>query len=208
MLIEFRDGLSSVQTNAVVDQVTERLCAGEVVVLPTDTVYGLVAVATDTSAVDRIRHLKGRPESIPIAVLVGSTDQAFSMCGDVPIAARRLARRFWPGPITLVLDAESDLPDVSGRGSIGVRVPDCPLIEEVALRVGPLAASSANRHGEATPAHAAELAAMFSELLVVDGGPRRGAASTVVDCTEVPVRIIREGVIPARDVEGVAGEKG
>ncbi len=169
------------------------LRAGDAVVLPTDTVYGLVVLADDPAALDRLRVLKGRPEHVPIAVLVADSAQASTLADRFSPAASALAQQFWPGPLTLVVQAAADAPDVGGAGTIGIRCPADDLLRALVTDVGPLAASSANLHGEPTGTSAATVAGSFGDLLIIDGGERSGLASTVVDCTaEVPV-IVREG---------------
>jgi len=159
------------------------------IVLPTDTVYGLAALP---GVEDELFRLKGRPAGMPIAVLVAGLAQAEAIAVVTP-AARRLAQRFWPGPLTLVL------PSHDGETTVGVRWPDHPFVLALIERVGPLPTTSANRHGVPTPATAAEAAAalMDAPAVVVDGGPLGLVASTVVDCTGPEIVVLREGAIPA-----------
>src|SRR3954451_14527637 len=178
------------------DVATAALLAGEPVVLPTDTVYGIAALPTAT---DSLYALKGRPASIPIAVLVESLGQVDDIL-DVPEVALRLAERFWPGPLTIVLrrrDADETL---------GVRCPNDDFVRALAGRVGPLSVTSANRHGEATPATVAEVLAVLAGPvpLAIDGGPCVGIASTVVDAAGPEIGIIRAGPISAEEIEAVA----
>lgn len=175
------------------------LRAGEPIVVPTDTVYGLAAISMSPNAVERVYELKDRPASLPIAVLVDSLDQAEPLVETSP-TAERLERAFWPGPLTIVLP---------GRGegaTVGVRCPDHDFIRRLARRVGPLAVTSANRHGEATSADAREAAASLTGevVLVIDGGPCRGVASTVVDVTRQELTIIRAGPITEEQIRAAA----
>jgi L-threonylcarbamoyladenylate synthase len=142
---------------------------GQPIVVPTDTVYGLAALP---SAIDILYSLKGRPESLPIAMLVESLDQAASVAAMSGVAGR-LARAFWPGPLTIVRRR------IDGAGTVAVRCPDHVFIHLLAQRVGPLAVTSANRHGEATPTDARAAAASLAGdvALVVDGGPCHGEAA-------------------------------
>lgn len=181
---------------AALDRTVTALRDGGAVVLPTDTVYG---VGTLPDQVDQLFALKGRPDSVPIAVLVGSVDQARSLVA-VPDAARRLADAFWPGPLTIVLER------LDGDGTLGVRCPDHPFVRAVADELGPLAVTSANRHGEATPVDAAGAAAALAGdvALVVDGGPCAGTASTVVDATSDVLTVLREGPISPEQIEAAA----
>lgn len=181
------------------DRIAEVLVAGGVAVLPTDTVYGLAAMPDDSDALARIFELKGRAADVPIAVLCATPGQALASAGAVRASAAVLASEHWPGPLTLVLPRHPDLEWDLGepRTTIGVRCPDHDLIRRVTERVGPIAATSANRHGEPTPTTAAAAAASLTGAvdLVVDGGEIAGSASTVVDATgEQPV-VLRQGPI-------------
>ena len=181
---------------AAIDAAEDGLRAGEAIVVPTDTVYGLAALP---SAVETLYTLKGRPESVPIAVLVESLEQAASvvvMSG----AASRLAHAFWPGPLTIVASG------ADGAGTTGVRCPDHTFLRVLAGRVGPLAVTSANRHGEATPPDARGAAASLAGdvALVIDGGPCSGVASTVVDVTSPQLAIIRAGPITEEQIRAAA----
>jgi L-threonylcarbamoyladenylate synthase len=189
--------------DAVLDQAAEALAAGEPVVLPTDTVYGIAVVAEDRAATARLFEIKQRPAAAALPVLAADADQAFGLCGDVPDLARRLAELHWPGGLTLVLPRRPGLDlDLGGvdDGTIGVRVPDHPVPTALAGRVGPLAATSANRHGRPTPATAPEVAEELggSVRVVVDGGTCAGDPSTVVAVSaRGDLTVLREGRIPA-----------
>lgn len=181
--------------DALVAEAAERLAAGEVLVLPTDTVYGLAAALARPEAVARLAELKGRPADLPIAVLVADAGQAASLAHLTPLAGR-LAARHWPGPLTLVLDARPGVAEVVGsaQGTVGVRCPDHRLVVALAERVGPLAATSANVHGAATPTTAAGVAAAFPDVAtVLDGGPASGTASTVADARGEAPLVLRAG---------------
>jgi tRNA threonylcarbamoyl adenosine modification protein (Sua5/YciO/YrdC/YwlC family) len=180
-----------------VDDAVHALRAGEVIVVPTDTVYGLAALPGVAGATDRIFALKGRTADVPLAVLCADAAQAFALADAVPPAAGRLAERFWPGPLTLVLRRRAGLGYALGEpaGTIGLRCPDHALIHAITREVGPIAATSANLHGQPTPVTAPEVGAVFGDgvALVVDGGPAGGVASTVVDCTTDPPTVLRVG---------------
>ena len=178
------------------DAAEAALRAGEAIVLPTDTVYGLAALPT---SIDALYALKGRPQSLPIAVLVESLGQAASVVF-VPDVGERLARAFWPGPLTLVL------PRIDGEGTLGVRCPADGFIHRLAERVGPMAVTSANRHGEATPITADAAAASLTGdvALAVDGGPCHGEPYTVVDATGPGLNIIRAGPITEEQIQAAA----
>lgn len=181
-----------------VEQAVLALRAGEAIVVPTDTLYGLAALPTVPGAVDRLFSLKGRPADTPIAVLVAGIEQVEALA-DLSGAARRLADAFWPGPLTMVLPRRAgvDLPLGEPHATIGVRWPDHPVIAALAEAVGPLATTSANRTGEPTPATAGEAAASLAGdvAVVLDGGACAGTASTVVDLTGPDLRVLREGAI-------------
>ncbi|MGH9084238.1 MAG: L-threonylcarbamoyladenylate synthase [Acidimicrobiales bacterium] len=194
--------------DAAVDRAAAALTAGGVVVLPTDTVYGLAALPGVRSATERLFHLKDRSERTPLAVLCASPQQALALVDrDLAPELADVAARWWPGPLTVVAPRRVGVtlhlgaPDTT----IGLRVPDHDLVRALADRVGPIAATSANRHGEPTPITAIEAAeALLGPVdLIVDGGSLEGGASTVVDVTTSPWRVLREGPITAQDL-GIA----
>jgi L-threonylcarbamoyladenylate synthase len=178
----------AVDDPAALGEVITALLAGEAVVVPTETVYGLAALP---GFEDRLRELKGRPASVPIAVLVADTEQATVATGlPLPAAAAALTRAFWPGPLTIVLATAGGL-------TLGVRCPDLAFVRAVAVETGPVATTSANRHGEPTPPTAEAAAASLAGpvAVVVDGGPLAGVPSTVVDVTGPQPVVLREGPI-------------
>ena len=185
------------------DDIVAVLERGRVVVLPTDTVYGLAALASHAPAVRRLFALKGRRADVPIAVLCASAEQALELAQPGP-GIDAVAARFWPGPLTLVLPRRPgiDLHLGAPERTIGLRVPDDDLVRAVAERAGPIAATSANRHGQPTPATAAEAAASLDGTpdLVVDGGRLDVTASTVIDATASPWTVIRHGPIDPTEV--------
>ncbi len=181
----------------LVDEIVAALRAGEAVVLPTDTVYGVAALPAVEGATARLRALKERGADTPFAVLVADEAQAAAVA-ELPPAAARLARAHWPGPLTLVLrraDAATGWDLGGDPTTIGVRCPDHPLVRAVAREAGPIATTSANRHGRPTPPTAPEAAAALlgDVALTVDGGALPGTASTVVDLAGSTPRILREG---------------
>jgi L-threonylcarbamoyladenylate synthase len=177
------------------------LRTGRLVAFPTETVYGLGANAQDADAVRRIFAVKGRPADNPLIVHLPSADELVRVVAQVTPLARRLAAAYWPGPLTVVLEAAAGLPRVTtgGLGTVAVRVPDHPvasaLLEACAL---PVAAPSANRSGRPSPTTAAHVVDDLGDLvdLVLDGGPCPvGVESTVVDARgRLPV-VLREGTI-------------
>ena len=178
------------------------LLRGGTVILPTDTVYGVAALASLPGATDSLFALKDRSAGVPIAVLVADEHQARTVA-QVPSAdAARWMAELWPGPLTLVLPRASAAMGLALGGdgdTVGVRCPDHALVREIAAEVGPIATTSANRHGEPTPTTAEEAAAsLVGDVgLIVDGGEAGTVASTVVDATWGTWRILREGAITA-----------
>lgn len=185
-------------------EVVDALLSGRPVAIPTDTVYGLAALATSSAAVGALIDLKGREQQQPIAVLVDSVE-AVAPYLESPSALQTVAR-FWPGALTAVVLARPGglvPPVVTEAATIGVRMPDDDLARGVIRACGGvLAVTSANRHGEPAATSAEECAAAFGDALVVlDGGPRNSTApSTVVDLTGPRPRILRAGPISAADL--------
>ncbi len=184
-----------------VDRAGAMLRAGRLVALPTETVYGLGANAYDDEAVRRIFLAKGRPADNPLIVHLAAADHLDRVAATISPLARSLAARFWPGPLTIVVDAAPGLPDVTigGLTTVAVRVPAHPVARAVIAAAGvPVAAPSANRSGRPSPTTADHVAADLAEHvdLLIDGGPTGlGVESTVVDArTEHPV-IYREGAL-------------
>ncbi|MBV9951168.1 MAG: threonylcarbamoyl-AMP synthase [Acidimicrobiia bacterium] len=183
------------------------LRAGEVVLLPTDTVYGIAVRAELPGATARLFSLKDRAEVQPVAVLVADRDQALALAARPDDdAVLRVMEQLWPGPLTLVLRRAADAEQLELGGdptTIGIRCPDHDFVRALAAEVGPLATTSANRHGEPTPASAAEAAASLvgPVALVVDGGPAGTIASTVVDLTGTEPRVLRQGAVTVADIE-------
>ena len=177
------------------------LAAGGVIGLPTDTVYGLAADPAVPGGTDALFALKGRPTAVALPVLVSGVEQA-DLIGDLSDGAHALARTLWPGGLTLVVERRPGVDmDLGGDPTrIGLRCPAHPVPLELCRRSGPLAATSANRHGESDLASASEVAETFPGLLVLDGGECRGVSSTVVDATGDTPQLIRAGAVPWEDV--------
>jgi tRNA threonylcarbamoyl adenosine modification protein (Sua5/YciO/YrdC/YwlC family) len=182
-----------------VERAAKALLGGGLVVLPTETVYGLAALASDPAATRALFDRKGRGAGVPVAVLCADAEQALALAEAPSPLARRLAEDHWPGPLTMVLPRRSGLVWALGEPThtIGLRCPDHELVRALAARVGPLATTSANRHGLPTPASATEAAEQLLGPvdLVLDGGRLAGTPSTVVDLTgDVPV-VLRAGAV-------------
>ncbi len=201
-----------------VDQAAAMLRAGELVALPTETVYGLAANALEPESVEKIYAAKGRPRINPIIVHVEGISMARECVADWPDAAARLAKAFWPGPLTLVLPEADCIPDVvtAGGGTVGVRWPSHPLMQAVirACRF-PLAAPSANMSGHISPTNAEHVRAQMREALslIVDGGQSQvGIESAVVEILDDGVNVLRPGMISretiAAALPGVAVREG
>ncbi|MGI8792240.1 MAG: L-threonylcarbamoyladenylate synthase [Acidimicrobiales bacterium] len=184
--------------SGAVARAAQALRDGMVVAIPTDTVYGLAVDPTKPGATDAIFAAKGRPRSVVLPVLVGDVDDA-SRLAVVTEEARRLMVAFWPGALTIVLRRADGVDfDLGDEGlTIGLRMPADPVARAVCIMVGPIATTSANRHGGSTPADAASVAKVLRQgvALVVDDGPRYGQPSTVVDCSGDDTRILREGSV-------------
>ena len=190
----------------------DRLNAGELLALPTETVYGLAANARDDQAVAKVFALKGRPASNPLIVHLACAEQVQEWAREIPDAARRLMDAFWPGPLTLVLPAHAHVSRsiTAGQDSVALRVPAHPLALEVLRRFGGgLVAPSANRYMSISPTCAGHVTQQFAEsdLLILDGGASAvGLESTIVSLLENdPPRLLREGMLSATQIEAVLG---
>lgn len=187
------------------------LRTGRLVAFPTETVYGLGANALDPQAVQGIFWAKGRPASNPLIVHVADATPPGNVAADWPEAARRLAARFWPGPLTLVLPKNPAVPDevTAGGPTVAVRCPDHPVAQALIRAAGvPLAAPSANRSTQLSPTRAEHvLKGLGGRIdLILDAGPCPGGIeSTVVDVTADPVRVLRPGPITVPMLEAVVG---
>ncbi len=177
----------------------EVLQRGGLVAFPTDTVYGVGALAFDGEAIRSIYTAKDRPVEKAIAILLGGSENLEKVTAEIPQIAAKLAARWWPGPLTLVVPKHPLLPEVvSDLPTVGVRVPDHPVAQELLRAAGPMAVSSANISGQDNPKTADEVKRQLGGRihLVLDGGETPGGVpSTVVDCTGVEPVILREGPI-------------
>ena len=198
--------------SAAVLRAAELLRAGEVVALPTETVYGLAANALDPAAVARIFKIKGRPAHNPIIVHIAALEMARGCVSDWPGMADRLARSFWPGPLTLVLPRSGIIPDIvaAGGSTVGIRWPSHPFIQEVIRECGfPLAAPSANLSNRTSPTSAMHVACDLGDAipLIVDGGQCHvGIESTVLDLSAERPRVLRPGMIHSEALASVIGD--
>ena len=183
-------------------QAADAIRAGQLVAVPTETVYGLAGNGLDPAAVAQIYEIKGRPAVKPLSLMVHDASAMARYCADVPPAAYTLAEAFWPGPLTIVLRAQGCVPEIvrAGGQTVGLRCPDHPatlaLIEAAQL---PLAAPSANPSGAPSPKTADDVLAYFNGQIaaVIDGGPCGiGRESTLVDLSHTPYRILRSAAVP------------
>jgi L-threonylcarbamoyladenylate synthase len=181
---------------------------GGIVALPTDTVYGLVAVAADRAAVERVYDTKERDPSQPMPLFVASIEQA-GLIAEMNDAARALAARFWPGALTIVVPKKAafETRAAAGERTVGLRVPADPFLREAARQLGPLTGTSANIAGREECHTAAEVRGQLGDAvdLIVDAPvSATGVPSTVVDCSEgASVRVLREGGVTRDALEAV-----
>ena len=193
------------------DDLAAKLRSGGVAAIPTDTVYGLAARPDHPEAIEAIFRLKARPDSLALPVLAATLDDVLRLLGEMSPTAVTLARRFWPGALTLVLPAPSELARQVGAhdGTVGLRVPALGLTRRLLARSGPLAATSANLHGQPACRSAVEVRAAFSgqpELTgVLDGGPSGTEPSTIVAVRDGEVDLLRSGAIPELELRAALG---
>jgi L-threonylcarbamoyladenylate synthase len=207
-----RPPVLSPDTPGALDAAVAAIAAGRVVGIPTETVYGLAVLPTEGGPLEALVAVKGRDPAKGVALLVDGPDQLAGLV-EVPVAARLLAARFWPGALTLVLPVRRGLtlPDLltGGRSTLGVRLPDHPVPRALARRLGPLAVSSANRTGLPDARTAEELVEAIGHgaSLVLDDGPVRGgrASSVVAVPVDGPIDILREGAIDRATLEAALG---
>ncbi|NCO36716.1 MAG: threonylcarbamoyl-AMP synthase [Armatimonadetes bacterium CG2_30_59_28] len=192
---------------SVLAPAVEAIAVGGVVIVPTETVYGMAANALDEVAANRIFSAKGRASDVPLPVQVASVDDVCRYVIGLDDRAERLMRRLMPGPLTLVLRKSDVIPDVvtAGNPTLGIRIPDHRVtLEFLHLCGGPLIMSSANRSGEPPVRTGAQARRLFGEVVdvIIDGDPhsefgcREPAVSTVVDLTRTPPVVLREGSVP------------
>ncbi|NNH51127.1 threonylcarbamoyl-AMP synthase [Promicromonospora citrea] len=196
-----------------IDEAVNAISRGGLVVLPTDTVYGIGADAFDKEAVAALLAAKGRGRQMPPPVLVGDVATLDGLATDVPEDARRLVEEFWPGGFTVILRAQPslqwDLGDTGG--TVALRMPDHPAALALLKRTGPLAVSSANRSGSPAAQDVADARRQLGESVAIylDGGQAPGGvASTIVDATGPALRVVREGAVPLEELRRVADVEG
>ena len=184
----------------------EIICAGGLVAVPTETVYGLAGNGMDEKAVEKIYEVKGRPAIKPLSLMVASPEEIGKFAVEVPDAAKALAEKFWPGPLTIVLKANSDIPEIvrAGGDTIGLRCPDHALTLKALREAGvPFAAPSANLSGAPSPKTAGDVLKVFDGVIdaVIDGGAcTLGRESTILDMSKEPYRVLRQGALPEESI--------
>lgn len=199
----YKDGLS---------EAAELLRAGELVAVPTETVYGLAGNGLDENAVREIYEVKGRPAVKPLSLMVSGASEMEKYAWDVPEGAKALAARFWPGPLTIVLKARDHIPPIvlAGGDTVGLRCPDHPMTLELLRLSGvPFAAPSANPSGEPSPRDASTVAAYFDGKIaaIVDGGECGiGTESTILSMASAPYIILRPGALGADEIADALAE--
>ncbi len=187
--------------------------SGGLVAVPTETVYGLAGNGLDEKAVTEIYEVKGRPAVKPLSLMVPDETAMERCCEDVPVQAHALAKRFWPGPLTIVLKAKDFIPSIvlAGGSTVGLRCPDHPMTLELLRECGlPLAAPSANPSGEASPRTAEQVLTYFDGKIdaVIDGGPCGiGKESTLLDMSAAPYKILRQGALPEAAIREALAEE-
>lgn len=191
---------SACLSDADQERIAEAVHRGELVVLPTDTVYGVGCDAQNPQAVERLLAAKGRGPDMPVPILVPDLSTAEHLAGGLPPAAQRLAEAWWPGPLSLVVPHRSDilLPVGDTHGTILLRIPQCPVTLDILREVGPMAVSSANKTGHPPALTSQEAYDQLGETIAiyVDGGTAAlGEASTIVECTSEQLRVLREGAL-------------
>ncbi|MGZ4454258.1 MAG: L-threonylcarbamoyladenylate synthase [Nocardioides sp.] len=201
------------EREAAVSAAVQAVRAGEVAVIPTDTVYGIAADAFDAAAVRKLLAAKGRGREMPPPVLVAAPSTVDALAIDIPDWARALFVEFWPGPLTVVLHQQSSLQWDLGetRGTVAVRVPDHAVALEILGRTGPLAVSSANKTGRAAALDADAAEEMLGEdvmVLVDDGTVPGGEASTILDATAAEPRLLRLGALSVERIDAVLAAHG
>ncbi|HXZ99164.1 MAG TPA: L-threonylcarbamoyladenylate synthase [Candidatus Binatia bacterium] len=182
-----------------VEEAVAAICSGGVVIVPTDTVYGLACDPANPAAIEAVYELKDRPPHLELNLLAADVSQLDGLV-EIGPTARTLVDAFWPGALALICPAGPRRLLIPRAGtSLMVRVPGHPLLRDLLRQSGPVASTSANRHGGPPPRTAEEALLMARPPCagVVDGGPGSGMASTIIDLTSTPPRVLREGPVPA-----------
>jgi tRNA threonylcarbamoyl adenosine modification protein (Sua5/YciO/YrdC/YwlC family) len=205
---------SEAPESSLVTYIAEKLRAGEVLGMPTDTFYGLAADPFNLHAVDRIYEIKTRSRHKPLSLLIESVDQAAELAWPVPEIFYLLARRFWPGPLTIIVKADPKLPlkVTANTGNVALRVPNAEVPLAIIRSSGlPITATSANLHGESECSSAMEVRDQLGDCLkiIVDGGQAPGVMpTTIIDLTsDDGWRLLRHGAIPEEQIVELLGRE-
>lgn len=194
------------------NEAAKMIAAGELVAVPTETVYGLACSGLDAQAVEQVYEVKGRPEVKPLALMLHKGAAVTKYCSAVPKQARVLMDKFWPGPLTIVLNSKDIVPDIvrAGGKTVALRCPDHPLTQALLKKAKlPFAAPSANPSGEKSPVTAQEVLGYFDGKIsaVVDGGEcGLGTESTIIDMSCAPYKILRRGALPEEEISSALAE--
>lgn len=199
-------------TEKNLNEAAKMIAAGELVAVPTETVYGLACSGLDAQAVEQVYEVKGRPEVKPLALMLHKGAAVTKYCSAVPKQARVLMDKFWPGPLTIVLNSKDIVPDIvrAGGKTVALRCPDHPLTQALLKKAKlPFAAPSANPSGEKSPVTAQEVLGYFDGKIsaVVDGGEcGLGTESTIIDMSCAPYKILRRGALPEEGISSALAE--
>ena len=191
-----------------INHAVDILQRGGLVAFPTDTIYGLAALPFQRETVERLFIAKGRNSNRAIAILVGAIEDVGKVARGLDSRTLRLALRFWPGPLTLIVPGMVRLPDVlSPNNTVGLRMPDHPVALSLLRAIGPLAVTSANLSGQENPLSAQDVLSQLNGRidLILDGGVSPGCVpSTVVDCTQAELVVLREGPISSEALQAAS----
>ena len=199
-------------TEKNLNEAAKMIAAGKLVAVPTETVYGLACSGLDAQAVEQVYEVKGRPEVKPLALMLHKGAAVTKYCSAVPKQARVLMDKFWPGPLTIVLNSKDIVPDIvrAGGETVALRCPDHPLTQALLKKAKlPFAAPSANPSGEKSPVTAQEVLGYFDGKIsaVVDGGEcGLGTESTIIDMSCAPYKILRRGALPEEEISSALAE--
>lgn len=201
----------SAKEPGIVEHAVALLAGGDLVVYPTDTVYGIGAAASNEEAIRRLFSIKGRSLDKALPLLLSDKSMVGRIAEEVPAAGLNLMDRFWPGGVTIVMKRRPGFRSLAlaGEETVALRVPDEDVVRDIVHTLGePITGTSANRSGSRSPVSAQEAAMQLGDLvpLVIDGGPRHGGVeSTVIDITVSPARILREGAVTRGELESLLG---
>ena len=199
-------------TQTEIEKAVETLRAGDLVVFPTETVYGLGANASNPAAVQKIFEVKGRPADHPVIVHIDHQRYLHRWVSQMPPQAERLAAMFWPGPLTLILPKSETVNDIvtGGQNSVGIRIPSHPMAQQLLTAFGGgIAAPSANRYGRLSPTKPEHVRDELGDAVhvMLDGGDSPiGLESTIVSCLDGAVRLLRPGFITRSQIQQIVGE--